>query len=122
MQTDMGSNPCAKQSRQHTCKSVPINADLLQKYGVCEVHQTEAVEALVRSACTYGNESLISGLQRMFQGMQTAVEIHTETTNEIYLLHEGILRMKHEVSDAKEQLATAEAMAQQHMQVADHTH
>ena len=103
---------------QHTSSSMPINATLLRKYGLSEVHQTDAVEALVRSACTYGNESLITGLQIMFKGMNAAVEIHAETTNEIYLLHEGILRMKQEVSDTKEQMASAEAMAQQHMQVA----
>ena len=86
-------------------------------YGLSDAHQAEAVEALVRGACTYGNESLVAGLWTMLDGMAKAIEIHAETKNEIYLLHEGILRMKQEVSDTQEQLTTTEAMAEQNLQV-----
>jgi len=100
---------------------MPVSADLLQKYGVNDARQQEAVEALVRGTNTYGNGHLLNGLHTMFKGMSRAVDVHTEMTNEIHLLHEGILTLRKEVSDAKEQLSTAEAMAQQRIEVLQHS-
>ena len=113
-------SPCTDQAyapANDDTRKLTLSAELLQMYGLSDAHQAEAVEALVRSACTYGNESLVAGLRTMLDGMAKAIEIHAETKNEIYLLHEGILRMKQEVSDTQEQLATTEAMAEQNLQV-----
>lgn len=113
--------PCAKQQCANASSDIPVSADLLQKYGVNDAQQQEAVEALVRGTNTFGNSHLLNGLHAMFKGMSRAVDVHTEMTNEIHLLHEGILTLRKEVSDAREQLSTAEAMAQQHIEVPQHS-
>ncbi len=101
----------------HQCTDIPANADLLQKYGLVDHRETDAIEALVRNAYDYGNDTLKNGLATMFRGMENAIKVYMDMKQEIHTLHEGILIMKQEAQEAKEQLAIAETLTQQRAEV-----
>jgi hypothetical protein len=92
----------------HRYVADPATADLLQKYGLVDQTEIDAIEAFVRHAYDYGNDTLKNGLTAMFTGMENAVRVYLEMKQEIHTLHEGILSMKQEALEMKEQLAMAE--------------
>jgi hypothetical protein len=53
----------------------------------------------------------------MFSGMQNAMEVYAQMTTEIHSLHEGIVAMKKEVTEAKEQGLIAETASIQEAEV-----
>jgi hypothetical protein len=101
----------------HQSVDIPANADLLQKYGMADQSEMDAIEALVRNAYEYGNDTVKNGLATMFHGMENAVRVYVDMKQEIHTLHEGIMLMKQEALEMKEQLTLAETLARQKAEV-----
>lgn len=107
----------ATEAHKQNSAIIPIDEDLLRKYGVEDTREIEAVENFIRQTHFYGNNALSHGLLMMFNGMQHAVAIYSEMKAEIYSLHQCILELKKEATDAKDQLAIAETTARQRLEV-----
>jgi hypothetical protein len=102
----------------HQCADIiPANADLLQKYGMADRGEMDAIAALVRNAYAYGNDTVKNGLTTMFHGMENAVSVYADMKKEVHTLHDGILFMKQEAQEMKEQLTLAETLARQKAEV-----
>jgi hypothetical protein len=104
-------------STPHLYPETPFDPELLQKYGIINQTEMDAVESLIRSAFGYGNEALRNGLLTMFRGMEQAVKVYMEMKNETVMLHEGILSMKKETLDMKKQINAAENVMRQKIEV-----
>ena len=99
---------------------IQINADILiilHKFGVTDHQEVEAVETCIRNAHAYGNSALSNGLANMFEGMAHAVRIYTDMKMEIHNLHEGILALRNEASEAKDRILSEESTRLRAMEV-----
>ena len=96
---------------------IQLSKELFQMYGLSNQQEIEALDTLLRHSHKYGNNDLRNGLSNMFRGMEHAVKVYSEMKNEIHSLHDGILVMRNEASEAKDQLLIAETMARQRLEV-----
>ncbi len=96
---------------------VQINADVLHKFGITDRQEAEAVETCIRNAHAYGNSALSNGLANMFEGMAHAVRIYTDMKMEIHNLHEGILTLRNDASEAKDRIISEESTRLRKMEV-----
>ncbi len=87
------------------------------KYGLSNQHEVDAVNGVISTAHKYGCEALSSGLSNLFNGMDQAVVAFSEMKYEIQTLHQGILALRKEVADTRDQLYIAETTASQKMEV-----
>ena len=94
--------------------------ELLQKYGLSDRYEIEAVDAHMYNALKYGCDAQKKGISNLFTGMEQAVVIYTELKSEIHTLHQGILMMRKEVSETRDQLLLAETTASHKMEVCYH--
>ena len=97
---------------QDTTQSV-----ILRNFGITDTTELETLEAFFLNSVKYGSDSLKSGLANMFEGMQNASELHSQMTTEIHTLYEGIVAMKRDILEAKEQGLAAETIAIQATEV-----
>ena len=89
----------------------------LRNFGITDTTELETLEAFFLNSVKYGSDSLKSGLANMFEGMQNASELHSQMTTEIHTLYEGIVAMKRDILEAKEQGLAAETIAIQATEV-----
>jgi hypothetical protein len=97
--------------------TVTEKSTLLRTFGISDVDELETLEAFLLNSVKFGSDQLKSGLANMFSGMQNAMEVYAQMTTEIHSLHEGIVAMKKEVTEAKEQGLIAETASIQEAEV-----
>ena len=94
-----------------------VNRELLLKYGVSNQSEADAINGVISTAHKYGCEALSHGLSNLFNGMDQAVVAFSEMKYEIQTLHQGILVLRKEVADTRDQLYIAETIALQKTEV-----
>ena len=94
-----------------------FSEEILRKYGVNDPREIEAVNESISNAHKYGNKEIKRGISNMVKGMEQAVAIYTEMKSEIQKLHQGILSMRKELTETREQLLLAETTASHKMEV-----
>jgi hypothetical protein len=97
--------------------TVTEKSTLLRNFGISDADELETLEAFLLNSVKYGSDPLKSGLANMFRGMQHAMEVYSQMTTEVHSLHEGIVAMKKEVTEAKEHSLIAETAAFQAAEV-----
>ena len=91
--------------------------ELLQKFGIAEKNELDIVVSFIQNTNDWGHETLQRGLENMFGGMQRASVVYSEMKSEIQILHQGILAVKKEAREAKDQLIIADSAAVQRTEV-----
>lgn len=106
------------ESLMHGIKdSYVFSNELLQKYGLNDMREMEAVNESISNAHKYGNKEIKRGITNMIKGMEQAVVIYSEMKSEIQQLHQGILTLRKELSESRDQLLLTETTSMQKMEV-----
>ena len=84
---------------------------ILQNFGLTDPTELETLNAFLDNFGRFGCEPLKNGLTSMFMGMKNAMDVYSHMKAEIHSLHEGIVELKKELTEAKEQHLIAEAAA-----------
>jgi len=90
---------------------------ILQNFGLTDAVELETLEAFLGNFARFGCEPLKNGLVNMFNGMKHAMDVYSHMTIEIHSLHEGIVELKKELTEVKEQHLIAETAAIQTAEV-----
>ena len=77
----------------------------------------ETLDAFLDNFARFGCESLKNSLASMFTGMKNAMDVYSHMKTEIHSLHEGIMELRKELTEAKEQHLIAETAAIQSAEV-----
>ena len=101
---------------QHT-PYCTLSEELLEKFGLTERLELQTLKDFLSNTLQYGNESLKSGLENLFDGMEHAVSVYSKLIEEVNMLNNGIISLKLDANEAREQALLAETMTAQRSEV-----
>ncbi len=80
-------------------------------FGLTDTEELDTIGAFLCHSVKWGSEPLVLGFANMFKGMKKAVVVYEQMKVEIHSLHIGVLAMKSEINDLKDQHTATEALA-----------
>jgi hypothetical protein len=97
--------------------TLTYRAQILHNFGLYDSQELETLDAFLENFVRFGCEPLKDGLTNLFKGMQTAMDVYSQMKTEMHSLHVGVVELKQELTEAKEQHIAAETAAVQSMEV-----
>ncbi len=97
--------------------TLTYRAQILHNFGLYDSQELETLDAFLENFARFGCEPLKDGLTNLFKGMQTAMDVYSQMKTEMHALHAGVVELKQELTEAKEQHIAAETAAVQSMEV-----
>ncbi len=100
--------------------TLSYRAQILQNFGLHDPQELETMDAFLENFARFGCEPLKEGLTSLFEGMKHAMDVHSQNETELHSLHAGVIDLKKELTEAKEQHIAAESATTQMMEVRAH--
>ncbi len=95
----------------HASCCLANETQLLRNFGLTDEVELDTVGAFLCHSVNWGSESLVNGFSNMFKGMHKAIEVYGQMKAEMNSLHTGIMAMKSEMSELKDQHVATETAA-----------